>query len=63
MESFMFLCKPVVVKDIHHCRMVLKRCNIEVLEAPSIYVKSEWRNFGNFDKKTDKTGENKESEN
>lgn len=69
----MLLCKPVVVKgiikpDVHHCRMVLKKCNtekcnIEVVEAPSIYVESEWRNFGNFDKKSDKTRKYKESEN
>lgn len=52
----MLLCKPIVVKgiikpDVHHCRVMMKRCNaekcsIDLIEAPSVYVESSGGNPG-----------------
>ena len=49
MESFMLLCKPVVVKgiikpNVHNCIPMIKRCDskkcsIKVYEAPPLQVK------------------------
>ncbi len=68
----MLLCKPIVVKgiikpDVHHCRVMLKRCNaekcnIELAEAPSVYVEDKRRNLGISNKKSNQTRSFKKGE-